>query len=48
MSPLIAVDLITFAVLVLTWALAPMRASGKVAIVGQSSAPSLAADSSVA
>jgi hypothetical protein len=41
MSPLIAVDLITFAVLVFTWVLAPMRTSGKVATVGQSSAPSL-------
>jgi len=48
MSPLIAMDLIAFAGLVIAWALMPARASKGALTAGQPSVPSLAADSSAA
>lgn len=48
MSPLVAVDLITFAVLVIAWALAPVRPTRKTLTVGQATTPSLVTDSSAA
>ncbi len=48
MSPLIAIDLITFAALVIAWALMPARASKGALTAQQPSVPSLATDSSAA